>query len=453
MYQGGFLLKNRFKSGLVLLVCLAIAGLFFGCSKEKQQAATDVITIKTWNKPAPGDPSIELREQLIKKFEEQNPGIKVVDEYRGAGVDYRRDFLTAMRGGEGPDLWLAPTMDVPTYIAEGLTADITEFVNKWSNKDKVYPTLWEGIESDGKYYGVPNGSYVMTLFYRKDLFEQAGLDPNQPPKNWDELVEYAKRLTEPSKPQFGFGLLGMDWCAWHWMNFVWQAGGEMVVQEEDGSWKAAFDSPAGEQALAFYHDLRWKHGVVQADVLAAYDDLIRDFATGRIAMMFFAPEMYQQMRRKYGMKAEVLGIAPLPAGPTGIKAAQMGGNSWIINPNKPKKVQEAAWKLIEFLLDEESIIETWKFNEEHDLLTPANSIYQDLNQADYVKIPSDWSEAMGEGIKFGRPEPNPPKWDQVKQYLVTPIQTTLTNKNATNYKKLLADCARKVNVELFGQKQ
>ena len=50
--------------------------------------------------------------------------------------------------------------------------------------------------------------------------------------------------------------------------------------------------------------------------------------------------MYQQMRRKYGMKAEVLGIAPLPAGYTGIKAAQMGGNSWIINPNKPKKVRQ-----------------------------------------------------------------------------------------------------------------
>src|SRR5436309_1542281 len=99
------------------------------------------------------------------------------------------------------------------------------------------------------------GALAMTLVYRKDLFRKAGLDPDRPPRNWDEMYADAQKLTIPDEGQFGIGLAAGPSASWHFIDLLWSAGGEAVIQDKSGGWRAAYNDDAAVTALAYYQKL------------------------------------------------------------------------------------------------------------------------------------------------------------------------------------------------------
>lgn len=441
---------RREKAWILVAVVLLLGTIFLsGCGKDsetRQQGSQ--VTLKLWIKPAPGTAEAEVKffEERVKRFEEQYPNIKIdaqVSPY--SGPEYPQRLAAMIPSGQGPAAFRMYENSMHDYIKSGYVADLTPYLENWPLKDKVIASLWGPAQDTEKTYGLPNDFYVKVLFFRRDLFKEAGLDPDLPPKDWQELIEYAVKLTNRAKNQYGFALVtGEKMSGWYFQDYVWQAGGEMMVQEGD-KWKPAFASREGAVALQFYKDLRWKYNVIQQNVLASFSDLQNDFATGRLAMFVGDPGYYGSFKEKFGMTADQVGMAPQPAGPTGIVANQRGGGYWCINAKASKAEQDAAWKWLEFITSKEEKIAEWKFKAEQSKLAPEAAVYQDLLQSDHVDLPASWSSGITEAMNKSRPEPAAPHYMEVKGLIDEPIQKVLLDKNADPLTELKRVAAIAIN--------
>ena len=226
-------------------------GLFMFRSKDEvKESSSDVVEIITWEGELLGDdPATKVAREIREEFDRTHLHIKVIRRTAPAGEE-RKVFATAMSGGTGPDLAVIPGVDTCTYIEQGFLADITEFIKNWDEVDQIHLSMLEPVKKDDRYFGLPAQYYVMMLVYRTDLFEQVGLNPDIPPKDWEEFVKYGQRLTDRSENRYGFGIRGDDLCAWHFIDYVWQAGGDFVeIDPETNRVKAAFADDAGVTAL------------------------------------------------------------------------------------------------------------------------------------------------------------------------------------------------------------
>jgi ABC-type glycerol-3-phosphate transport system substrate-binding protein len=276
--------------------------------------------------------------------------------------------------------------------------------------------------------------------WRKDLFAEEGL--TAAPKDWNELVEYAKKLTKPDKKQYGFGLLGMAWASWYWENFVWQAGGEVTKRLADGKVELSFTDEPGVAALQFYQDLKFKHQVTQENVLQDYGENQNDFAAGRTCMWMTANTSFNWYVSDGGLKMEQFGTAPLPAGPK-TSAAQIGGGYWTLNPASAPEKQAAAWTWVTWRVHPD----TWKFlwKTQNDLgITPVPwiPVYKGLlNQAEFQQVPDEWVKTSEATAAIARTEYV--FKDKLEPYFAAPVQTVLTDANASS-SAVLIDAAKKM---------
>lgn len=385
------------------------------------------LAFTTWNVPPASLPKErKIWDETIQRFTASHPGVRV----DGFERDYHpAEFISAMAGGKGPDLVKVSAESIPTLAARGFLAPLDPYVSRWSQKDFIAPVYWRSVQWGGKTYGVPADTQFLFLLYRKDLFRQAGLDPETPPTTWQELLIDAKALTRRAEGTYGLGLIPKTW---YFQDFVWQAGGEMV-REKDGRITAAFAEPPAVEALRFWKDLRWKYDVLQPDPLMRESELLHLFALGKVAMIFGTSDILPALLTRYGLPETAFGIAPLPAGPAG-PAAHLGGQVYVLNAGSPEERKRTAWDFIEFEL------------------SPANQLWkwQRVQELGMFILPGAFSPAaqfdnlpgfkMVQGVQStARVEPHAVGWPQVQEMLdATPLQEVLLDPNADPSDLLLA---------------
>jgi hypothetical protein len=118
----------------------------------------------------------------------------------------------------------------------------------------AWPVIYRKDEKTGEShaYAVPLSNLVMGLVYRKDLFAEAGLDPEHPPKNWDELLDYSRRLTIPEKRHYGFVFNGSgQYISYAIYNLLGSNGVEAVKQDESGKWVAAYGTREAAETILY----------------------------------------------------------------------------------------------------------------------------------------------------------------------------------------------------------
>ena len=379
---------------------------------------------------------LEEQRLLNDLFMKKHPGAKL---YFDSWQFSPESFILRMSGGTCTDVVGLFASEATTVIEKGLAADITDMIKSWDKYQYVNESVLDPITHEGRIYGLPvggvGGSYVMTLFYNKDLFKEAGI--TEPPKTWEEFLDVAKKLTDRSKGRAGFGILGEKGGAgWHFLNWVWQAGGKFEVKEND-KWKAVFDSPEAIKALQFIKDLRWKHQVLQDNVLCDNDDLFEYFSSERVAMAIFTPEYLVHLIEKYEMPIEKIGITLLPAGPAGY-ANQMGGAYSIINPNISQEKMKLAFETITFHYDLDTIELRCQIMKRQDRIFGFGVIpvfhgdYQDKVDAiidKYRTVPGQ-EKLMREAAKYVHPEPPYYSQQLYSEFLGPSVQAVLTDKGA-----------------------
>lgn len=397
------------------------------------------VTIVTWDKP--DDTALswqkEHYEKIINNFRDKYPWIKVDDKALAPGTDYRQKYDQALLAGEEPTTTgMFPYVDIMTRAKDGSIADITGFIDDWDLKkeNKVFTGFDEAICIDGKWYAVPRGPYLNYIVVNRKLIEEAGLDPDNIPATWDQFGQFAQKITDPSKSRFGFGLMGMDWCAWPFTNFVWNAGGEMAIPNDDGTWKLTFAEQPGVDAIMYWHDLIWKYEATQKNVLEDFTDLVADFTQGRTAMQWLnLGSFINDYVNKYGGDINDIDIVSTPAMEGKTAYNLTGGETWTMSPKATQEQKEAAWVYVQYMsYDIEKLKSDAEINAANNvpILTP--SVRTDFNYLDYAdNIPESWKKRLPELSETAKAEPWFPHWNDVKNDLVKPIQEIILDENIT----------------------
>ena len=233
---------------------------------------------------------LEVLEKAISDFEAENPDIKIV-ETRSSWTDAPSQIMTSIVSGNAPDLIMCNTSMLAEYRGIGALADLSGYVSE-ETLDSFLPSAKAMITTeDGKIDGLPQEGCNWALFYRKDLFEEAGLDPEKPPKTWDEFLECAQALTKDTD---GDGVIDQYGYAWpvqaenasdYWVNFMQMCGAEISAYE-NGEWISKLSDEAAVKGTQLMTDLVQKYKVSPASIVDYdWEAVTNAFVSGEVAMM------------------------------------------------------------------------------------------------------------------------------------------------------------------------
>ncbi|MEQ1936133.1 MAG: sugar ABC transporter substrate-binding protein, partial [Fimbriimonadaceae bacterium] len=405
------------------------------------------------------DPRSIARRAVFEEFQRKNPDVRVIN---AGGLELTGDrgesgFLMSMAGDTAPDVFYVNFRQYYNYIDQGFCRPIDDLLAKSpSTKNRFNPTIEKVLRTyDGKLYAVPFYQVAMALYYRKDHFIEAGLDPNKPPQNWDEMIAYGRKLVESKSGRSGFVFSsGTGGRAYHWSNFVYQAGGEVAAPSEGGIWRSAIATPAGEKALGMYRRLTaeiWKspEGKPIGPITLLTADRGSAIRTGQVSMWFdYTNDVLLNMS---DLDPSILGVAALPAGPAG-RANEINAGMWAINATikDPKKV-EACWKFIEFFSGEDAArVNTQRFVELNmgKLVSPTwleKFGYPDLAS----QVDRGYVEANRSLFTTGHPEPYGRNMQQVYAVLDAALDRAKLEPDVPA-KTILADVAKEMDQKLLG---
>ncbi len=340
--------RNRVrKFFLITLIAIMSVALFASGAEEVKDDG--VVHLTYWL-----DGSIESfapTVMLTEKWNEEHPDIQVELVPLPAGDSYNQKVLTAAAGNALPDIIRMDELFVPQFAAEGVLADVTDLATGEENPinfDDIYQNALDMGIFDGKYYGYPDDYSWAVLAYRKDMFEAAGLDPENPPETWSEFVEYAEALTDAEKGQYGFVIQPYDWWFFTWM---WMNGGDVF---NDDLTQCTINKKEAVDALQFYVDLHSKYHVVPPAVVSAMRTQGAQFSAesaminGQVAMLQIGPWFTQTYYQQSPEGVDNLMYAPLPVNDEKqIEASAIGGRVISISATTPYR--EEAWAYVVWL--------------------------------------------------------------------------------------------------------
>jgi sn-glycerol 3-phosphate transport system substrate-binding protein len=296
---------------------------------------------------AVGGPVTKLIDQYAADFEKENPTIKVKPIYAGSYQDTIVKALTAHKSGEPPVTSVLLSTDMFTLIDEDAIVPVDNFVQTADDKAwlaSFYPAFMQNSRTGGKTWGVPFQRSTIVLYWNKELFKEAGLDPNKPPATWTEMAAMAQKLTKKDASgkvtQYGVQIPSSGFPYWLFQGLTTE--NDALLMNEAGN-EVYFDKPAVIEALQFWVDLSKKHGV-QPPGIVEWGTTPRDFFEKKVAMMWTTTGNLTNV--KTNAKFD-FGVAMLPANkkrgsPTG------GGNFYIFKKSTPAQ-QQAAFRFIKWI--------------------------------------------------------------------------------------------------------
>jgi len=419
---------------------------FFNLTQCRRQTDTieEIVSIVFWHSFVAS--SLPALNNLIEDFHAEYPNIRIKAQYVPTGDALIQKLITAIQSGTTPDIsWVHSDfldklvtadaiypMDHFIKDPDGLSAEIME---------DIYSHLLCSGSYKGTLYTLPMEATTLALLYNKDLFREAGLDPDMPPRTWDELVDFSVRLTVDKDgdgyfDQYGFyvpvfpasGALSI-WMVLQWSPFVWQAGGTLVNEEQT---KVLFNSESGIQALTLWKTLYQR---LQLNRFSLAHDL--GFASQSLAMVMDGPWNLPRYRR---MKQMDWGVAPLPAGPV-CQATYLAGEHLAVF--KQSAHPREAWTFIKWILRPD--IQA-RFSMESGYLPVRRSV---LNLSDYQDYLNNHPHhrAFIEQMEIGRGRETIDYYRiEINQLIAEAVEKTIVGDMDPNF--MLDVAARKANILL-----
>jgi ABC-type sugar transport system permease subunit/ABC-type glycerol-3-phosphate transport system substrate-binding protein len=398
------------------------------------------------------------RRAVFDEFHRQNPDVRIVN---AGGLELSGDraesnFLMSMAGDTAPDVFYVNFRQYFSYIDQGFCRPLDDLAARDpASVARIQPEIEKVLRTyDGRIYAVPFYQVAQALYYRRDHFREAGLDPARPPQTWEEFIEYGRRLTEAAPGRSGFVFsAGLGGKAYWWTNFVWQAGGDVLVPADRGYSRAVVASPAGATALDFFRRLtteKWTgrdgktHGPV-AKVAAQWNQEVRE---GRVSMWFSYTN--DVMLSISDLNPSLIGLAAMPAGPAG-RANEINSGMWAINASvtDPKKL-DACWRFIQFFASQEAArVQTESLVDLglHALVNPA--LLKQFGHADLAAtVDPNYVRASESLFQTGRPEPYGRNSQQVYVILDSALDRAMLEK--TPSETILRDVQEEMNAKLLG---
>lgn len=335
---------------------------------------------------------------MEKKFLEEHPNItlnKVVKE-----GDPGNEFYQAVASGTAPDLVNCSFTMMDSYITSGILEPLNQYTDEWDEWGNFTKEYVDMFTKDGKVYGVPNQVAPMLFGYNKALFEEVGI--KEPPKTWDEAVEVAKKINDPDNQVAGYATLAAEWTEWFFQYYVWQAGGDLTKENEDGTAELTFTDPAVIKAAEYYQKLK-SEGVLQSDLTLKFSDLVTNFGLGKIGMMPFAGDWVSEAITK-GIDPDDIGLCLPPAGPSGKQTTAIGGDCWVINAKADQAKKDAAWEYIKYYTGKDYRASYYENLATKGAPNPVIIPRDDMSITDFYEFPEEYKEVLESAKSVGRLE-------------------------------------------------
>jgi multiple sugar transport system substrate-binding protein len=297
----------------------------------------------------------ESVKRLEPEFEALNPDIDLQFEIVPYS-DLSTKEMVACQSEVGPDVMWQSYAWTNSFAKMGLLMSYSDYLDKSDAihlEDDFDPVALELGTVDGQIYGLPWSMEAMCLVYNKDMFREAGLDPEKPPANWEELIDYAQKLTIDSNgdgvtDQYGYGLVG-NLTGNTWFRFIpelWSAGGEVA---NDDMTQGTLDSPEAVEAMTYYTELLTKYKAAPEGSVNNGAAEVRTLFNNKNVAMYVDGQPAVKNIQKDAADIDV-GVALWP-GKNGPLDAGLGGY-YIATPKNAANPDDA-WTFIEYFLSKE----------------------------------------------------------------------------------------------------
>ncbi|HEX5339058.1 MAG TPA: ABC transporter substrate-binding protein [Gallionella sp.] len=285
--------------------------------------------------------------RMVDEFEATHPQIDIDPVYAGTYKEALDKALTAHKNGAPPTLAVLHAVDIYTL----LDADAILPFDEKNKQDAewlkdFYPAFMANSRVAGKTWGIPFQRSVILLYWNKQAFRTAGLPPDKPPRNWDEMRSMARQLTQRDAngkvTRWGLQIPSSGFPYWMFQGLVTTNGGTLMNRNGTETW---FDAPAAVEALDYWVSLsKVERAHPPGDV--EWADTPEDFLDGHAAMIWTTSGNLAHIKSKVELE---FGVAELPANkrygvPTG------GGNFYLFKKSTPAQ-RAAALEFVKWMTD------------------------------------------------------------------------------------------------------
>ena len=332
----------------IAIFIILISMIILGCGK-KEVVNSEVTEILFWQ--AMGGPLGDALEELVQKFNDTHPNIHVKSVNMGNYTALSQKLMASLQTGNQPDVAQAYEAWIANMLEGDVIVPIEELINEDPNfgqeeMDDIYPVFINSNKMDGKLVSFPFNKSVMVQYYNKDMLFQNDMNPDIPPKTWEEFRRYCKILTQDTDgdgkmDQFGTTI---KINAWHFENLLLQAGGKIMSED---NLTPLFNSKEGVQALNFLTDIL---NVDKTGYLSPGYEGQKDFTAQKVAFYQDSSVSMAFMLRT-GITFN-MGISAVPVNKT--KQNLISGTNVVIFKNEEdKKKEKAAWEFVKWFTDTE----------------------------------------------------------------------------------------------------
>lgn len=378
----------------IACVCMTAAMMMSAMGGNVSLAADDSepITLSVWA-PFTGSDGDVLRE-IIANYNETNTDNITVEIDIMDNATLQSKLPTAVSTGTGPSFVLVGIEYLKQYAENGLIEDISDFWEATgTDKSNFYENVLAKSYIDDTLYGVPMQYNLQYLYYNKDIFADAGLDPEAPPTTLDELKEAAIACTDASQNRYGLGL-PYDYASYS--EYLWANGGDVINVEGTEN---LLNSEENIATLSWIQDLVQDAGVSPEGLTAVDADTM--FQAGQLAMYTSGPwniNGLTQLGVNYGITA-------IPAGSAGAFSPE-GGCSYMLTKGADDATRAAVYKFMAYWLSDATLKEwsnrngfpVWSYSVLEDEEIKANEILSDVSQAS--EIGRDWHLGLAIGSQI-----------------------------------------------------
>ncbi|MBT2527904.1 extracellular solute-binding protein [Streptomyces sp. ISL-99] len=338
--------------------------------------------------------SATFQNEFTAGFAKTHPDIDLkiqIQEWDGIG----QKVTAALASNDAPDVIEIGNTQVAQYAQSGGLLDLTDKKadlggDAWL-KGLAEPGAWQG-----KQYGIPFYAANRVVVYRKDLFQQAGVDPTAI-KTRDQWIAATEKLNKDF--QQGIYLTGQTWYAL--AGFIWDEGGDLAVQK-GGKWTGALDAPEALAGMEFYKKLQTL-GKGPKDADEANPPQAEVMAKGKVAQIISVPGGANVIAEQNPALKDTLGFFPIPGKTADKPGAVFTGGSDLVIPAASRH-QDAAYTFVKELTGD-----AWQKR-----LALAMSYVPNKTSLASAVASDPGAAAMAVGAAEGRATPNTPGWAAVE---------------------------------------
>lgn len=411
--------------GVAVIACLLLlAPLAVWAGGSREGSATKPVSISFYYPVGVAGPLATIIGGYVTHFNNTHPSIHVKAVFAGSYTESYSKVLAAIRGGDAPDSAILLSQNLNDLLQQNAIIPLDSFINadpKAVNMSDFFPAFLLNAKENGHIWSLPYQRSTPVMFYNKDAFTKAGLDPNKPPTTWSEVISDGQKLTvrdsSGNVTQWGVEIPssgGVD--TWLLEALTIEAGG-LLYNANDSCCTIYLNDPPAKAALTYLRDLGTKYKVSPPGPVN-WGTAANDFAAGKVAMLYHSTGSLAYIRHNAKFQ---WGTAFLPKDkrfgvPTG------GGDLYLFK-GTPSARQKAAWQ---FTLWMTSTNQLARWSIDSGYVAPRISSWETPLMKQYVeKYPQ--ALTARDQLKYAHAELPVRNIIEVKRQIVTAMQAVLTS--------------------------